>query len=159
MRDEHRPKQELIHEITGLRKQIVDLKDAMVARRRVEDALRDTETALRSLADSVPVGLCLFRHDGTPLTANTPFARMLGYDSPAELQRIGGVLGVFASDEERTRALGCTRQGNHTVNCALFRAKDGARRPLRLLTSSGSTEDSVALVAFDNPPPFQPPAA
>ena len=39
MRDEHRPKQELIHEVTGLRKQVVDLKEAMTARRRVEDAL------------------------------------------------------------------------------------------------------------------------
>ena len=42
MRDNHRPKQELVHEITGLRKQVSDLKEAIAARRRVEDALRDT---------------------------------------------------------------------------------------------------------------------
>lgn len=159
MRDEHRPKQDLIHEITGLRKQIVDLKDAMVARRRVEAALRATESMLRALADGVPVGLCLFRHDGTPLTANSPFARMLGYDSPAELQRIGSVLGVFASDEERTRALCCSRKGAHPIARALFRAKDGARRPLGAIAANCSAEDSVALVVFDSPPPFQPPAA
>jgi len=153
MRDEHRPKQDLIHEITGLRKQIVDLKDAMVARRRVEDALRTTESMLRAMADSVPVGLCLFRHDGTPLTANAPFARLLGYDSPAELQRIGSVLGVFASDEERTRAL-CLRNGDRTVAGALFRAKDGAGRAFGLMAANCSTEDSVALVVFESPPPF-----
>ena len=158
MRDEHRPKQDLIHEVTGLRKQILDLKDAMVARRRVEDALRTTESMLRALADGVPVGLCLFRHDGTPLTANSPFARMLGYDSPTELQRIGSVLGVFASDEERTRAL-CRRNGDGSVVCALFRAKDGARRAFGLMAANCSTEDSVALVVFEPSPPFQPPPA
>src|SRR5215216_2852949 len=106
MRDEHRPKQELVHEVTGLRKQVLDLKDAMTARRRVEDALRGSEEMLRMLIDNAPIGLCLFRQDGTLLTANRPFARMLGYDSPAELQRVGGVLGVFATPEEQARLLG-----------------------------------------------------
>src|SRR5688572_29183194 len=102
----HRPKQELIHEIAGLRKQVVDIKDAMTARRRVEDARRAAEGLLRSLADGAPVGLCLFPRDGTLLTANRPFARMLGYDSAAELQAVGGVLGVFACPEEQSRAFG-----------------------------------------------------
>lgn len=87
MRDEHRPKQELVHEVTGLRKQILDLKDAMTARCRVEDALRAAMALLHTLIDNAPAGLCLFRRDGTLLTANRPFARMLGYESPAELQR------------------------------------------------------------------------
>jgi hypothetical protein len=55
MRDEHRPRQELIHEIAGLRKQVIDLKEAMIARR-------------------------LFRRDGALLIANRTFARLLGYD-------------------------------------------------------------------------------
>lgn len=156
MRDEHRPKQDLIHEITGLRKQVVDLKDAMVARRRVEEALRTTESMLRSLADGAPVGLCLFRHDGTPLIANTPFARMLGYDSPAELQRIGSVLGVFAGEEERSRALCSSRNGDGTVAGALFRTKDGARRPLGLMAAECAAQDSIALAVFDRSPPFGP---
>src|SRR4051795_3183170 len=120
MRDNHRPKQELIHEVTGLRKQIVDLKEAMTARRRVEDALREAEALLRTLTDNAPVGLCLFRRDGTLLTANRPFARMLGYQSPAELQRLGGVLGVFASSEEQRRMLDCSCGGPRN---AFFRHK------------------------------------
>ena len=159
MRDDHRPKHELIHEITGLRKQVVDLKDAMVERRRVEDALRATESLLRSLADGAPVGLCLFRRDGTPLTANSPFAHMLGYDSPSELQRIGSVLGVFASTEERCRVLGSTLNGDHTAACALFRTKDGAQRRLQLLAAACGEPESVALVVIDGLPPFLPPAA
>jgi PAS domain-containing protein len=142
MRDEHRPKQELIHEITGLRKQILDLKDAMTARRRVEDALREAESLLRALTDNAPVGLCLFHRDGALLTANRPFARMLGYDSPAELQRVGGVLGVFASREEQTRMLG---PSSGPSSCACFRHKSGSRSHLDVVRA-GADKDTVVLV-------------
>jgi PAS domain S-box-containing protein len=146
MRDNHRPKQDLIHEVTGLRKQIVDLKEAMVARRRVEDALREAESRLRSLADGAPVGLCLFRQDGTPLTSNARFARMLGYDSPAELLRIGSVLGVFATTEEQSRVLREQRMGYGSG--AFFRHKDGDRICLRVMTSHCPEQDTVALVTY-----------
>jgi PAS domain-containing protein len=149
MRDNHRPKQDLIHEVTGLRKQIVDLKEAMVARRRVEDALRDAEALLRSLTDGAPVGICLFRCDGTPLTASSPFARMLGYDSPAELQRVGGVLGIFATPEEQSRVLGCARKGNGSVPDASFRHKNGSRLSLRALAAACVEHDAVTLVIYD----------
>jgi PAS domain-containing protein len=149
MRDNHRPKQDLIHEVTGLRKQIVDLKEAMVARRRVEDALRNAESLLRSLTDGAPVGLCLFRRDGTPLTANGPFARMLGYDSPAELQRVGGVLGIFATPEEQSRVLGCVCTGTSSVPSASFRHKNGSRLVLSALAAAGAGHDAVTLVIYD----------
>jgi PAS domain S-box-containing protein len=146
MRDEHRPKQELVHELTGLRKQVLDLKDAMTTRRRVEDALRATEALLRTLIDDAPVGLCLFRRDGTLLAANRPFARMLGYESPAELQRVGGVLGVFASPEEQARLLAsdcCGRQGT------FFRHKSGSRSCLEVIASPGSEAQSAVLIVFN----------
>lgn len=146
MRDEHRPKQELVHEVTGLRKQILDLKDAMTARRRVEDALRGAEALLRTLIDNAPVGLCLFRRDGTLLTANRPLARMLGYDSPAELQRVGGVLGVFACPEEQARLLGAPHGDPQGV---LFRHKSGNRSCLEVMTASGDDSDSAVLVVFE----------
>jgi PAS domain-containing protein len=158
MRDEHRPKHELIHEIAGLRKQIVDLKEAMIARRRVEDALRAAESVLRTLADGAPVGLCLFRPDGTPLRANTPFAHLLGYDSPAELQRIGSVLGVFASPDEGSRVLS-SRKNGHADPCALFRAKDGEQRRLRVMAASCPEGDLLTVAVFDPTQPFPPPAA
>ena len=103
MRDEHRPKQELVHELTGLRKQVLDLKDVITTRRRVEDALRAAEALLRTLVDDAPAGLCLFRRDGTLLTANRPFARMLGYESPAELQRYQGLLEILMRERARER--------------------------------------------------------
>ena len=150
MRDEHRPKQELVHEETGLRKQVLELKDAMNARRRVEDAMRATEELLRSLIDGAPVGLCLFRRDGTLLTANRPFAKMLGYESPAELQRVGGTLGVFASLEEQARLLqsGCCHPGG-----ALFRHKSGQRSCLEVMMAAGNAHGSAVLVVFE---PLEP---
>ena len=152
MRDNHRPKHDLVHEVTGLRKQILDLKEAMVARRRVEEALREAESRLRSLTDGAPVGLCLFRRDGTPLTANVPFARMLGYDSPAELQRVGGVLGIFATPDERSRALGCEGEAPGSIPVVTFRHKNGARLCLSAMAASCTEHDSVTLVIY----PFRP---
>jgi PAS domain-containing protein len=153
MRDDHRPKQELIHEIAGLRKQVLDLKEAMTARRRVEDALRAAETLLRTLSDSAPIGLVLLREDGTVLTANRPFAHMLGYDSPAELQALSSVCGVFASPEDQSRVLRpCP--GAEAAPHALFRGKDGCRRSHRVLAGQRSAEHAVTLAVFescDNP--------
>jgi PAS domain-containing protein len=152
VRDEHRPKQELVHEMTGLRKQILDLKDAMTARRRVEDALRAAMALLHTLIDNAPVGLGLFHRDGTLLTANRPFARMLGYESPAELQRVGGALGVFASSEEQARMLGsacCAPQG------ALFRHKTGSHPCLEVVAAAGDDDDYAVLVVFPQLSPSQ----
>jgi PAS domain S-box-containing protein len=151
MRDEHRPKQELVHEITGLRKQVVDLKDAMTARRRVEDALRDAEALLRSMTDFAPVGLCLFRRDGTLLTANRPFARMLGYDSPAELQALGGVLGIFLSPEEQSQAFGSSGADSRFHRTS-FRRKDGCPRLHGIMAAECGEQKAVALVVFDRLP-------
>jgi PAS domain S-box-containing protein len=151
MRDDHRPKQELVHEIAGLRKQVVDLKDAMTARRRVEDALRGSEALLRSLSDGSPIGLCLFRRDGTLLIANRPFARMLGYESPAELQAVGGVLGVFTSPEEQLRTFDSLRSANPTFHNASFRRKDGCQQYHRTLVAEGF-DGAMSLVVFDRPP-------
>jgi PAS domain-containing protein len=144
MRDNHRPKQDLIHEVTGLRKQILDLKEAMVARRRVEDALREAESRLRSLTDGAPVGLCLFQGDGTPLTANAPFARMLGYDSPAELQRVGAVLGIFTDPQEQARVL-CS---GGAASGAFFRHKQGSRLCLRVMAAHCKEQQTVAVVIY-----------
>ena len=80
--------------------EVADLKEAMLARGRVEDALRHAEEQLRTLTDSAPIRLCLLHADGTPVVANAPFARLLGYDSPAELQRIASTFGIFGGPAE-----------------------------------------------------------
>lgn len=159
MRDEHRPKQELIHEIASLRKQVIDLKEAMIARRRVEDALRGAHNLLRTLTDDAPVGLCLFLRDGTLLTANRTFARLLGYDSPAELQAVGGVLGVFATPEEQSRALGEAGGIDQRMEQACFRTKQGCRRAHTMIAADGAEQQSIVAVVFEHLPSFRHPSA
>ena len=151
MHDIHRSKHELIHELTGLRKQVSDLKESMLARRRVEDALRDSETMLRLLADGAPVGLGLFQQDGTLLAANRPFATMLGYHSPADLLSTAAVLGVFATPEEQSRALGTHPESSLPPQHAIFRLKSGCRQRHRVLAGrcSKSQHQAIGLVVFE----------
>ena len=148
MRDQHRTRQELSVEVTALRKQVADLKEAMLARRRVEDALRHAEEQLRTLADSAPVGLCLLHADGTPVVANRPFANLLGYDSPAELQRIASTFGIFGGPAELDR-LRCTLQSGSPATL-LFRRKDGQREALQIVgagwAEAGLNAASIARV-------------
>ena len=114
--------------------------------------MRSAEALLRSLTDSAPVGLCLFRREGTLLTANRTLARILGYESAAELQAVGGVLGVFASPEEQSRALGSHPAGEGRPHDGLFRRKDGCRRHHCMIAAESVEDGSVALVVFDQVP-------
>jgi PAS domain-containing protein len=148
MRDQHRAKQDLINEVVALRKQVTDLRETMAARRRVEDALRLSEEQLRALVDGSPAGLCLLRSDGTPVAANRPFARMLGYDSPGELLSVADVLGVFANPEEQARVLGQVDQPDKYFGNALFRGKNGGPHASWIVGTHCETGDAIALVVL-----------
>jgi hypothetical protein len=85
---------------------------------------------------------------------------MLGYDSPAELQRVGGVLGVFASPEEQARMLGSVRCGPQG---ALLRHKSGTHSCLEVMAAACDDHDYAVLVVFEQlslePPAFSSPPA
>lgn len=148
MRDQHRQKQDLINEVVGLRKQVSDLQDAMAARRRVEDALRHSEEQLRTLIDYSPLGLGLFQLDGKPVAVNRPLTRMLGYDSPAELVRVGGVVGVFAGPEEvGGLVVDVDRRGEWRD--VLFRSKDARLQPFRVMAAASHEPAAIALVVLE----------
>jgi PAS domain S-box-containing protein len=152
MRDQHRPKQELCDEVAALRKQVADLKAEMVVRRRVEDALRLSEEQLRALADSAPAGLCILQQGGTVRSANLPFARLLGYGSAAELQRLSDVLGIFAAPEELDRVLAMAERGDQRVAGVLFRRKDGSRQSLGVIGAGCAEAGAVALAVLERQP-------
>lgn len=149
MRDQHRPKQDLIHEAVALRKQVADLKEATAARRRVEDALRHSEEQLRALVECVPAGLCLFNADGAPISANGPFARMLGYESPAELLNVSQVVGLFASAAERARVLALFERREEPIGDVLFRRKDGGPYAAWVKGAVCRVPDAIALVVLE----------
>jgi PAS domain-containing protein len=153
MRDHLRPKQELVSEVIGLRKQVADLKEATAVRRRVEDALRHSEGQLRVLLDCAPVGLCLFRPDGAPISTNCPFARILGYDSPAELVSMTQVLGMFATPEEQDRVMALLER-KERVGDVLLRRKDGKPYAAWVMAAVCHQPDVIALVVLE--PQSQP---
>jgi PAS domain S-box-containing protein len=152
MRDQHRPKQELCDEVAALRKQVADLKAEMVVRRRVEDALRLSEEQLRGLADSAPAGLCIIRPGGTVRSANLPFARLLGYESAAELQRLSDVLGIFAGREELEQVLAMAEGGDQRMAGVLFRRKDGSRQSFGVIGAGCAEAGAVAIAVFERQP-------
>src|SRR5262249_54913387 len=78
------------------------------------------------------------------VVANRPFARLLGYDSPAELQRIASTFGIFGGPAELDR-LRCTLQSG-SPSTLLFRRKDGQREALEVV-GAGSAEAGLNAVA------------
>jgi PAS domain S-box-containing protein len=150
MRDQHRPKQDLITEVVALRKQVADLRGEMAARRRVEEALRHSEEQLRALVDGAPAGLCLFKPDGRPIAVSSPFARMLGYESPAELLSASQVLGLFATRTECARVVQLVEGGEERLGDVLFRRKDGGPHASWVLGGVCKDPDAVALVSLES---------
>ena len=153
MRDQHRPEQDLINEVAALRKQVADLKDSMAARRRVDDALRAAEEQMRALADGAPVGLCLSGPTGTPLAANRPFARLLGYDSPAEMLRVASSLGVFANHDEESRVFSLVSRTQERVSGASFGGRMAPRQAFGVIGGSRADPQAVVVVVLDKPTP------
>jgi PAS domain S-box-containing protein len=150
MRDQYRSKQELCEELAGLRKQVADLKAEMVNRRRVEDALRHSEEQLRAMGDSAPTGLCLMRPGGTVRVANLPFARLLGYESAAELQRLSEAFGLFAGPDELPRVVALAHEGQHRTACVRFRRKDGSSQALGVIGRRCREGNGVALAVLES---------
>lgn len=159
MRDQHRPKQDLINEVVALRKQVSDLKEATSARRRVEDALRHSEEQLRMLVDCCPVGLCLSRTDAVPISANGPLARMLGYESPAELLSMSQVLGLFAGATEQARMVALFERKEARAGEVLLRRKDGRPHAASLVGAMCPSRNVIALVFQEARGPSPPGSA
>jgi PAS domain S-box-containing protein len=158
MRDQHRPKQELCDEVAALRKQVADLKAEMVVRRRVEDALRLSEEQLRALADWAPAGLGIINQGGAVRSANLPFARLLGYESAAELQRLSDVLGIFGGPEELERVRAMADRGDQRMVGVLFRRKDGSRQSFGVIGAGCAEPGALAIALLERrPQPWRAP--
>lgn len=134
MRDQHKPKEQLVNEVSNLRKQVDDLKAAAASRRRVEDALRESEARLRSLMDAAPTGIGRLEASGALLLANPALARLLGYATPAEALALTRVLGLFLTrDEERRVRERLVAEDEASEVEAQLRRKDGSSIVVRLV--------------------------
>lgn len=150
MRDQNRGKHELLDDVTGLRKQVADLKQSQLERRRIEDGLRKSEEELRTLLDSAPVGVCLLSGSGEPLLANSRMARLLGYSSPNEMIRLGATIGVIADAAGRNWIRERAEDISPAQASISFRRRDGSLVELPALGEKGQGHGSVAVVVIES---------
>ena len=146
MRDQHRDKRDLVNEVTDLRKQVADLKQAAVERRRIEDGLRHDRELVRALLDQAPHPLCLLTAAGAPLLANHAFATLLGYASVGELLRLSRTLGLVVGDSTMAGAQGPVRPADIT-----FRRSDGVGVVVPVVSSVVPGTEYLAITVLVNP--------
>lgn len=75
------------------------------AAKQAEEALRASERKYRDIFDYSPAGIFQARPDGTLITANVAFARLLGYDSAEEVLGLVLPRDVYNDPEERSRLI------------------------------------------------------
>jgi len=103
-------------------------------RRRAEAALREAEAGYSTLVEQAPVGIYRSTPAGRFLSANRALARILGYDSPAELLGLDMTRDVYADPAERQRLLdrdSYTEREYDEVE-ATWKRKDGRRLTVQL---------------------------
>ena len=102
------------------------------SRRRVEDALRDSQAQFSAIFQTAPVGLGLTAHDdGVIVRLNDQLARMLGWTADEMVGRDGVSLGVWpdlAARAEVTRRV--RQQGHVALQDVVMLHRSG--RPLRV---------------------------
>lgn len=156
MRDEHRPKQDLLNEVVGLRKQVADLKEAAVVRWRAEQAVRRSEEEYRALVEQAPGGICRLRADGTFEQVNSTLAGMLGYPSRTEALEFSRLAGIFDGADEHQRVVDLlSGPGEVTGVQTRLRHRDGSVIPARLsgraLRTDGDIEGFVVILTWEKP--------
>ena len=91
---------------TQLRETLTGLEQELTERKRIEQALRQSEERYRSLFDGIPVGLYRTTSTGQLLDGNLAMAQMLGYPNrEALLAASAGSMYVNAADRAQWQAL------------------------------------------------------
>jgi two-component system, sporulation sensor kinase E len=105
MRDEDKTKEDLINELASLRQHFAVLKAAVTIPRHAEESVITLEDRFRSIFENTIVGIYQSLPEGRYITVNSAFARIFGYDSPAELlssvTNIGKILYVNTDDRDK----------------------------------------------------------
>ncbi|HSC58161.1 MAG TPA: PAS domain-containing protein [Gemmatimonadales bacterium] len=123
--DHQRTRQELIHELVALRKQVADLRQAAHERQRVEEALRASEARYRAWLEELPVATARLDADGRLAGANEALAQLLGYAHRGELVELAPVLGLWAARDQELRLAPFLRERRAFHGELSLRARDG----------------------------------
>jgi len=129
LEDEEKTKEQLIEELTFMRKRIVEQDVTASDRMVVEEALQKSREEYRNIFENAIVGIYRTSPEGRFLTANLTAARLLGYESSEEL--INSITDIttqiYANPGDRDEAVRLMReQGfikDFEVQC---RRKDGS---------------------------------
>jgi PAS domain S-box-containing protein len=105
MRDEDKTKEDLINELVSLRQHYAVLSAAVTTARPAGGSVITLEERFRSIFENTIVGIYQSLPEGRYITVNSAFARIFGYDSPAELlssvTNIGKMLYVNTDDRDK----------------------------------------------------------
>jgi PAS domain S-box-containing protein len=100
----------------------------ITARKEADEALRASEKKYRDIFDFAPLGIYQARLDGTLITANDAFARLLGYEKGREVLDLRLAQDVYADSEERSRLIARYGAVGHGSNVEVqLKRRDGAR--------------------------------
>ena len=144
-------------EVLSLQKQVNDLKEAAVAQRRLEQALRDAADFARAVLDDSPFPLCKLADDGKVLYANQAMVGFLGYASRRELLDLLPILGMLQDGQQLTGLCqNVPEPPNFMETSSVFRLKDGSLRPGCFRIRRGMETDDFTLGIVSEVPSAPP---
>jgi PAS domain-containing protein len=140
-------------EVLALQKQINDLKEAAVAQRRLEMALRDAADFARAALDDSPIPLSKLTGDGKVVYANEAMVGFLGYASRKELLDLVPILGIVVDGQELMGLCQALPEPPAFVETTgVFRIKDGSNRTAHLRLRRGAQKSDFTLAIVNEAP-------
>jgi PAS domain-containing protein len=136
-------------EVLALQKQINDLKEAAVAQRRLEQALRDAADFARAVLDDSPLPLCKLSNSGQVIYANEAMVGFLGYGSRKELLDLLPILGMLKDGQQLAGLCQAAPEPPAFVETTgVFRLKDGSSRAgfIRIRRGAQRSDFTLAII-------------
>jgi PAS domain S-box-containing protein len=115
---------------------------AREAREVAEMALRASERRYRGVVENAPYGICHTTVDGRFLAANEALAKMLGYQSAAELVGAESIVPFYVDPEERSMVT-ARLQSERMVGPIELHWKRRDERPLRVRVSGRRIDEGL----------------
>jgi PAS domain S-box-containing protein len=122
-----------IRDATGSVSGVIGVANDITERRRAEEALRHSEESSRALVANATYGIFRATPAGRFLAVNPALAKMLGYDSEAELLTLEPAQDVYVDPDVRDRVAACASAGGPPQEQEVaWKRKDGTRMLVRL---------------------------
>ncbi|HET9012861.1 MAG TPA: ATP-binding protein, partial [Gemmatimonadaceae bacterium] len=131
----------LLRNESGVPDRLLSVTRDIEARKRAQEALRQSEERMRALIDRAAYGIFRSTRTGRFLDVNPSLVAMLGYDSAEELMAIDIANDLYVDSDERQSWMSAIDGGMHPEWFDLtWRRKDGA--PIAVRLSARAARDS-----------------